>query len=301
MFLSFLLTTFILPVNSWAHGIAGKRFFPTTFEVDDPFISDEFSVLVNRSKGSDAKTIQTDIDYSKRLLPRFGFEFRAPYLHERTAEGESANGWDNLGVGAKWQFVTNDKHETILSIGTDIDIGGTGSHRSAESFSTVSPTFFLGKGFGDLPESMNFLKPLAITAAMGSGFPTRRTTLSFNPDTGKTDSERNPTTFSWGFTLQYSLMYLQSFVKNVGLKDPFKRMIVVAEFPMQTCMSADCSGKTTGTVNPGIIWAGKKIEIGVAARVPVNSRSGRDVGFLGLVHFFVDDLLPKSLGRPAFH
>jgi len=81
-------------------------------------------------------------------------------------------------------------------------------------------------------------------------FSTRRVSVYVNPDTGETESEQNPTTFSWGFALQYNLMYLQSFVKDIGLKDPFKRMIIVAEFPMQTCMSADCRVKTTGTVNP---------------------------------------------------
>jgi hypothetical protein len=291
----------VVPVNSWTHGVAGKRFFPTTFEVDDPFISDEFSVLVNRHKGVDTKTTATDIDYSKRVLPKFGFEFQAPYLHESGVDGEAVTGWDNLGIGAKWQFLTNDPHETILSIGTDIDIGGTGSHRDAESFSTISPTFFFGKGFGDLPDSLKSFKPIAVTGAMGLNFPTRRTNVNINPDTGEIESERNATAFSWGFTLQYSLMYLQSFVKDIGLKNPLKRMIIVAEFPMQTCISAECSGTTTGTVNPGIIWAGKKIELGVAAQVPVNSRSGNGVGVFGLVHFFVDDLLPKSLGRPIFH
>jgi hypothetical protein len=300
MFISFYVSILVVSAMSWAHGIAGKRFFPTTFEVDDPFISDEFSVLVNRNKGTDAKTTEIDIDYSKRILPRFGFEFRAPYLHERTVDGDLATGWDNLGIGAKWQFFTNNRHETILSVGTDIDIGGTGNHLTAESFSTISPTFSFGRGFGDLPESVKFLRPVAVTGTFGPNFPTRRVNINVNPDTGEIENEQNPTIFSWGFTLQYSLMYLQSFVRDIGLKDPFKRMIIVAEFPMQICMSAECSGKTTGTVNPGVIWAGKKIELGVAAQVPVNSRSGNGVGVFGLIHFFVDDLFPKSLGRPIF-
>jgi hypothetical protein len=290
-----------LPAHSWAHGFAGKRFFPTTFEVDDPFISDEFSVLVNWNNGTDAKTTEIDIDYSKRILPGFGLEFQAPYLHERTTDGDLATGWDNLGIGVKWQFLTNEKHETILSIGSDFDIGGTGNHRNSESFSTISPTFFFGKGFGDLPESMKFLRPVAVTGTIGPGFPTQRINVTADPDTGETGSERNPTTFSWGFTLQYSLMYLQSFVRDIGLKNPFKRMIIVAEIPMQTRVSAECGGMTTGTLNPGVIWAGKKIEVGAAAQVPVNSRSGNGVGVFGLIHFFVDDLLPKSLGRPIFH
>jgi hypothetical protein len=300
VFLSLLVSVLATPAHSWAHGFAGKRFFPTTFKVDDPFISDEFSVLVSRINGPDAQIAEAVISFSKRVLPAFGFEFNAPYLHERTADGNLATGWDTLSVGAKWQFLTNDQHETILSIGMDVDMGGTGASRIAESFSTISPTFFLGKGFGDLPESVNFLRPIAVTGAIGPNFPTRKTTLTLNPGTGETETEQNPTTLSWALSFQYNLAYLQNFVKDIGLGDPFKRMILVAEFPMQTCMNADCGGKTTGTVNPGLIWAGKKIELGVAAQIPVNSGSGHGVGVLGLVHFFVDDLLPKSLGRPIF-
>jgi hypothetical protein len=301
VFKSLFVLLLAIPAHSWAHGFAGKRFFPTTFEVDDPFISDEFSVLVNRNQGADAKTTEIDIDYSKRLLPRFGFEFQAPYLHERSVEGDLSTGWNNLGIGAKWQFFTDDRHEMILSIGTDLDIGGTGNQRNAESSSTISPGFFFGKGFGDLSESIKFLKPIAVTGTFGLNFPTQRTNVDVNPESGETESEQNPTTLSWGFTLQYSLMYLQSFVKDIGLKNPFKRMIIAAEFPMQTCVSVECSGMTTGTVNPGVIWAGKKIELGVAAQVPLNSGSGNGIGVFGLIHFFVDDLLPRSLGKPIIH
>jgi hypothetical protein len=113
--------------------------------------------------------------------------------------------------------------------------------------------------------------------------------------------ERNPTTLTWAFSLQYSLIYLQSFVKDIGLGDPFKRMILVTEFPMETCMSAECKGQITGTINPGIVWAGKFMELGIAAQIPVNSRSGSSVGVLGLFHLFIDDLFPKSLGGPIFH
>ena len=92
-----VLFLLLLPTSSWAHGFAGQRFFPTTFQVDDPFISDEFSILINRAKGPDATTTEIDIDYSKRIVPNFGLEFHEAYLHQRASDGSSANGWDNLG------------------------------------------------------------------------------------------------------------------------------------------------------------------------------------------------------------
>jgi hypothetical protein len=288
------------PASSWAHGFAGQRFFPTTFQVDDPFISDEFSVLINRVKGPDAKTTQIDFDYAKRILPNFGVEVHEAYLHLSAEDGSSANGWDNLGIGAKWQFLTNAEHELILSAGTDFDIEGTGAHQIAESFTTISPALFFGKGFGDLPPSAGFFRPFAITGVVGPSFPTRSSNVSIDPDTGEAAVERNPVTLTWAFTVQYSLMYLQSFVKDIGLGNPFKRMILVAEFPMETCMSTDCKGQTTGTVNPGVVWAGKFVQLGVAAQIPINSRSGSSVGILGLIHLYVDDLFPKTIGRPIF-
>jgi hypothetical protein len=44
---------------------------------------------------------------------------------------------------------------------------------SSDSFDRVTPQLFLGKGFGDLPESLEFAKPLALTGVFGYSFPTR--------------------------------------------------------------------------------------------------------------------------------
>jgi hypothetical protein len=287
-----------MPASLSAHGLAGKRFFPTTFQVDDPFISDEFSVLINRvnqSGDEPGKLTQIDIDYSKRILPNFGLEFHEAYLHLGSDRDGSANGWDNLGIGAKWQFLTDEDHELILSAGTDIDIGGTGARQVSESFSTITPALFFGKGLGDLPESVNFLRPFAVTGIIGPSFPTRRTNVAYG------ETEHNPTVLNWAFTVQYSLMYLEEFVKDIGLGTPFKHMIIVTEFPMQTNLSRDGKGQTTGSINPGIVWTYRFMELGVAAEIPINSNSGKSVGILGLIHLFIDDLFPGSIGKPIIH
>ncbi len=58
--------------------------------------------------------------------------------------------------------------------------------------------------------------------------------------------------------------------------------------------------KPTGFVNPGIIWFGKYIQLGIEAQIPINDNSGDGVGVLALFHVFIDDLFPDSLGRPIF-
>lgn len=297
----------LMPVSSWAHGLAGKRFFPTTFVVEDPFVSDELSILFNHIKEPGegerppTKNTAVSLEYSKRITPRLGISIGEEYRH-LDFEGEgSESGFGNLELGAKYQFFTSEEHETILSFGVGVELGGTGTRRvGAESFSVISPVFFFGKGFGDLPEAVKYLRPLAVTGVIGPNFPTRSKNVTANEEAGETEIEHNPVTLSWGFTLQYSLLYLQSFVKDVGLGVPFNRMILIAEFPFETCLNQGCEGQTTGTVNPGFVWIGKNFQLGVAAQIPINSRSGKNVGIFGLLHFFIDDLFPKGIGRPIF-
>ena len=258
----FLMMIAAIPAISFAHGVAGQRFFPTTFAVDDPFISDEFSVLYNSIKmndeagGPQVQASSLEAGYSKRIFPNFGIELEESYQSLRTDGDGTVNGFGNLGVNVKYKFYTSAEHETILSVGVSDEIGNTGNRNvGSDSFSTISPAFYFGKGFGDLPDSAGLLRPLAVTGVLGLNFPSQKST----------DDVRNPTTLTWAFTFQYSLMYLQSAVKDVGLGQPFNRMVAVVEFPLETCLNGDCKNQTTGTVNPGIAWIGKYTELGVAA------------------------------------
>ena len=289
-----------------AHGFAGKRFFPATLVTEDPFVADELSLpTVSQQKfnasGEEPATRETAIsfDVSKRLTQNFGVGLGATYLQLQPDGGERQRGWDNLAVSLKYQFYENDEREAIMSAGLDADIGGTGSKRvGREAFSTFTPALFFGKGFGDLPEDAKFLRPFAITGQLGVSIPSSTSSSSIN-DEGEVSVEQHPNFLQWGFSFQYSLIYLQSFVKDVGLGEPFNRMIPVIEIPLTTGLNRGASG-TTGTINPGIIWSGRYFQLAVEAQIPINSRSGSGVGWIAQLHFYLDDLFPKSIGRPVF-
>ena len=302
-----LAIVFLQPVAASAHGFAGKRFFPSTFAVEDPFVSDELSLLysfIKEPAGEEnpaADASELALEYSKRITPHFGLSIGDEYVHLDFDGAGSESGFNNLELGAKYQFFTSEEHETLFSFGVAAEIGDTGSSSiGAESFSVISPALFFGKGFGDLPESMKYLRPFAVTGVIGVNYPTDSKIIFVNDETSEEEIEYIPKTLTWGFTIQYDLRYLQSFVKDVGLGAPFNRMSLVVEFPMETCLDYDCDGDTIGYVNPGIVWIGKKIELGLAARIPVNSRTGDDTGVFALLHFFIDDIFPNSLGRPIF-
>jgi len=136
------------------------------------------------------------------------------------------------------------------------------------------------------------------------GFRFRRsgtTTISYD-DTGAISFDRqlNPTIFNWGFTLQYSLPYANANVGEIAGPDFIKRLIPIVEFGLQSPISNAPAGSrmTTGYIQPGVIYAADSWQIAIEALIPVNKASGKRVEVIAELHFFFDDIFPKSLGKP---
>jgi hypothetical protein len=111
--------------------------------------------------------------------------------------------------------------------------------------------------------------------------------------------EANADAFQFGFAVEYSLIYLQQNVHDLGLPAPFDRLVPLVEFAFELPVDRGQDGLVTGTINPGILWSGKSFQIGVEAIIPMNGRTGNNVGVIAQVHFYLDDLLP-SIFRPIF-
>lgn len=289
----------VVPLHGAAHGYAGKRIFPTTFEVDDPFVMDEFSVLgsyLRESGTAEAPSlIGTGIaaDYTARISGLWGVTLGGEFRRVEPDGGDAYHGFGNALVGTKYQFFTDHEHEAIASVGVDAAIGSTGDTRiGADPFTTLFPTLFFGKGLGDLPDSAAFWRPLAVTGVFGGAFPVSGSS-SASASAAGARANAIPTKLNWGLTIQYSIPYLQSHVADLGWSAPFDFMIPVVELAAESCLSGACGGETNATVNPGLIWFGHYIQLGLAAQIPINRRTGSDIGVLALFHLFVDDLLEE--------
>ena len=305
-----LLVLTLVTSPAGAHGLAGKRFFPSTLAIEDPFVSDELTLpnvlhIKRPASGDEPATRETEIsgEISKRITRFFGISIEGELVHLDPDGASSKTGFGNLEIGLKWQAFTSAEHEALVSLGLGWEVGGTGrKDTEAQSFDVVTPSVLFGKGFGDLPDSVWMLKPLALTGSVGLAIPTRsRTrTVTVEGDEVEEEIERHPHVLQWGFALEYSLPYLTSFVRDVGLPSFVRRLIPLVEVELQTPLDRGQGGRTTGTVNPGVIWAGRFFQVGVEAVVPINERTGKNVGVRGMVHFFLDDLFPTSFGRPLF-
>lgn len=269
--------------DAHAHGFAGQRFFPATLTIDDSFVNPELDFLYTHDKvaGDNGEPLYLSglsTEFAQPISHRFELSIGDTYLHMNpSGAGATEKGFDNIEVAGKYQVFVHGAAESALAVGLNADLGGTGSSRvGAESSSTISPVVYYSKGFGKL--SRERLRPFAITAQFAPNF--------------STDSSA-PHTLDWGFTLQYSLPYLEDFVKYTGLKAPLKKMIPIIEFSNETCLDRGCDGETTGSINPGVIWVGKYAQAGLELNFPLNHRSGSHVGILLQYHLYLDDIFPR--------
>ena len=295
---TFLVLSAATPVL--AHGIAGNRFFPATLVVEDPFAADEaalptISTHKEPSEGDEPRTRETEIEVegAKVVAPHFAVSVGESYaMRNADGPGGTASGFGNLELGAKYQFLTSEAHEAVAALNLEFSIGGTGARQvEAEAFTRFEPSILFGKGFGDLPDSLRFLRPIAVTGSVGMSVPFDQDSTVYEGDPPVPDTVRNHDSLTYGLTLQYSLAYLQANVKDVGLGDIVRRLVPIIEFAGETPFDGGGGERTTATVNPGLLWTGNKIQLGVEAICPINAASGADIGVIAQLHLYLDDIL----------
>lgn len=136
---------------------------------------------------------------------------------------------------------------------------------------------------------------------------------------------RHPATLAYGASLQYSFSYLRetlgidvgwpSFMNGLNplVEAQFRTPLagsLTSSFPpaygvefapgLRAFDRSTMGAPTVGTINPGVIWVGDTFQIGAEAIIPVNRHSGRSVGWMVSIDFYLHRIFPDSLGRPLF-
>jgi hypothetical protein len=294
-----------------AHVVAGDRVFPVTLTFDDPGVGDEMSLPAftyqrGPSNGGTGPTHEVDLgfEYDKTITSNTALILNYGYDILQTNGSKTETGFENLYVTGKWQAYTNAAHEFVASLGVIREFGGTGTiHTGADALGSTAPTGYFGKGLGDLPIGM--LRPLAITGELSYTVADKalKSYQVTDPTSGMISTQfNNGSSNGWAgaFSIQYSLPYLQAQVKNVGLSGIAANLIPVVEFDWSSPASSPSTQSTAWTAAPGVIYLAGWGEIGLEALVPLNKEAGTNVGAVGLVHFFFDDLFPNTIGKPLF-
>jgi hypothetical protein len=282
-----------MPVaEAMAHAVCGARIFPATLGINDPGVGDELSIptltyLPSNSNGQQEFDLGA-FSWSKTIF--------SPNIDVTISDGATwlrpgGSGWDPLSTELQWGNFCSDEHELVATLGFDVNWANTGTGTQTQPFNTYQPVVDIGKGFGDLPDSLNPLRPLALTAELSETF----------PGESLTNGSQNSTTINGGFAIQYSLPYLNSQVREFD-NDFFNHLIPITEFTFSRPIANFSAGTnvTTGTIQPGVFYQAPMYQVGAEAVIPLNGASGRGVGVITSLDLYLDDLLPGSLGKPLF-
>ena len=173
-----LLITLLSFSYASAHCFVGARFFPATLATDDPCIQDEMSLpTVAWFKTGDvppASEVDIEVDISKRITEDFGVTIGDTWSHIRQPGSPTLAGFANLDTTFQYQLLKDASHELAMLVGLSVEWGGTGNTGAgiATSFSVLTPTFNIGQGFGELPDTIGWARPLAVTGQVGYQIPT---------------------------------------------------------------------------------------------------------------------------------
>jgi hypothetical protein len=300
-----------------SHTIVGDRVFPATLAIDDPGVNDElglptFSYFANPDNSNE---FNFNGAYQKTITYNMSFFIADTFTHLTSAlkaDGTigTINGWKQLRTQLKYVPYQNAEHEFIVSVAGQVAWGETGNDSIApDQSSDLTVKGFFGKGFGDLENE--WLRPFAVTGEVDYTWSTHPFDVTGVDQFGNVLFSRTPTVLTYGATLQYSLLYMNSFVHEVP--PFFRQLIPTVEFVAATPISnvgPSAPGavlgthETLATVQPGVFYIDRlgpvSFELGAEAVIPINHASGRHVGAMAILDFFLDDIFPDTIGKPLF-
>ena len=301
----------LLPIQAaFAHGFAGPHMFISTLLIDDPNVADEaslptFSFLPQPTDSGPAPGLYAlEYEFDKRITENFGGSVAAGYQWLRTPGAKTANGWENVEATLKYKFYVNPEHEFMASVGVSREFARTGANGTNgavlgfDDSSSTTPKIYWGKGFGDLP--IGFLRPFAITGTLGYTIADKKLkVIGSDPDTGDPlFNNGNANQWSGGVSLQYSMRYLQSQVKDVGLPEFVNRLTPVVEVAWSSPASRPNQDSTQYLIGAGVNYTAQAYAVTVEALIPGNRQTGSHMGVIAQFHLYFDDIFPNSLGKP---
>jgi hypothetical protein len=287
-----------------AHGIAGNRYFDGTLTFDDPAVADEailpfFANSSFPSQGSNVTENRINWAFARLLTPTLAFTVDSGWLHQNWPVGHTS-GFDKTNVGLKYEAFRDNRHEALVSVSLAWGIAHSGAQAvGADAPNTIQPGVFFGKGFGNLPDSLSWLRPFAITGAIVDEVPVGSggKALAPNLTTRAFDTVLSPAveTLHWGFSVQYSTLYLTNrFDGGPPKEEPLNQWVPLVEFRFDSPRGQH----TAATANPGLAYVAVTWQAAAEAIIPLNRAGGTGPGFRAQFLFFLDDLMPSVFGKP---
>ena len=271
-----------------AHGVVGQRSFIEPFITEDVNPKNEFVIARPEwDHARDGRTLSFGFGLEKKISDRFSLTLDSSWLDitPKPAAEPHASGFDNLGVTLKYAFFIDPVHEAIASIALE-STAPTGTEKvGAEQNASFKPFLLYGKGLNELPDSLEYLRPLGVQGDAG---------FEIAIDRART------TTLAHNVAIEYSIPYLQQAVHDFGLAWPLSNFIGDAEFNFEHGVNGEEQGRSKVFVTPGFVYMDRWVELGVAGRFPLNqvAHDELDWGVIFIVDLFIDDIFPWTRWQP---
>jgi len=280
--------------HAFAHAVAGARIFVNTDLIDDPGVSDEANLPLISLSSPDGKTWVTDanFEYDKTITPDLGAAVGTDWdfiARDMMDGGKTHAGFDDTYVQLKYRWIVLPVHEFIGAVEVTQAFGRAGTVGIESGYDTTTVSGFFGKGLGDIPWSP--IRPFAVTGE-----------LDYNmPDTGPMRGGAI-TSWSGGLTLQYSIPYLQSQIKNVGITGFAANLTPLIELGWSSAAGSSAvpgiGQPTAFLLGTGATWTGTYQAINAEILWPLNGAAGHGLGVIAQYHLYFDDLFPNTIGKP---
>lgn len=280
----------VCSVDGWAYDASGDRNFAATLNLPQLAPGDEFYAnymmlpLHGNGAGTANRSSNFTAVYGKTITNDFGIFLDESYTGFGIEGGGTQWGWQNVDGSLRYLAVNLPDHEFLMSLGLDRETGGTGAVRvGALPSGATTPQLYFGKGLGDL--DIGYLRPLAVTTFSG-------VTVA--------DKAPRPDVVSNGFSVQYSIPYLQAKVESFDLPDVVRQMTPMTEVLFTSPVGRSFGTRTTALIAPGVSYSGEGWELAVEAMIPATRATGSGVGVTAQLHVALDFFLSDSIGKPMF-
>lgn len=262
-----------------------------------------FSTFKHPAEIGDGNVVDNAFNWAlfRLLTPKLGIGVDSGWVHRNWGVGRRS-GFDITSVDLKGEVYRNDLHEILVAAGTTWGIGRSGAQAAgANAPNLVAPGIFFGKGFGDLPDNLAWLRPFGITGAVSYEQPLAGGTSTNIGLDSQTDQlgpvlTRNVAVTHWGLAVEFSTLYLTNRFTPGKLpkQEPLNQFVPLVEFAFDSAPGT----KTFATMNPGLSYVAVTWQVAAEAIIPLNGAAGRSVGARAQLLLFLDDLIPAVFGKP---
>jgi len=288
----------LMAAPAFAHVVVGNRVFVNTDVIDDPGVGDEANFPLYSYQSPDGKTteVQSNFEYDKTITDKLGFAIGTTWEYlgnDQNDGGKNHAGFEDTYAQLKYRWLTLPEHEFVSSGAITRNFGRAGTSSFDDGYNSTEFSGFFGKGLGDIP--FNPIRPFAITGELDYTVP------DAGPASG---ADGNITTWSGGLTVQYSIPYLESQIKDYDLPPLIAKLTPLAELGWTSAAGRTALGPgghpTTLELGTGAVWTGEYYSFSAEALWPLTGATAQGVGVIGQFHLYFDDLFPNSLGKPIF-